>query len=57
MSTTAAQDREFLRAVISSSLLEEAMAWIAKNMEPEDVFDRKTLENWAIDNGYSEERT
>ena len=26
--------------------------WIGKNMSPDDVFDEKVLEDWAIRNGY-----
>lgn len=52
--TTANQDNEFIAALISRDLLEEAISWIAKNLNPEDVFDRRTLEAWANDNGYEE---
>ena len=54
MATTVRQDSEFVSAVISSSLLEEAIDWIQSNMNPEDVFDDKTLSTWAEENGYEE---
>jgi hypothetical protein len=46
------QDRDFRDALIPNNLLEEAIAWIAKNMSPDYVFDEKTLDAWASDNGY-----
>lgn len=52
MATTAAQDREFVETLISSSLLEEAILWIGDNMEPTDVFSDKQLAAWADDAGY-----
>lgn len=52
MATTVRQDSEFVSAVISSSLLEDAIDWIQNNLNPEDVFDEKTLDTWADENGY-----
>lgn len=52
MPTTAQQDREFVRAVISGTLLEEAIAWIANNLNPEDVFSESDLQSWAMQNGF-----
>jgi len=49
--TTTIQDDNFRDAVISRSLLEDAIAWIAENMEPEDVFSEKALEAWATRHG------
>lgn len=46
------QDHDFRDALIPNNLLEDAIAWIAKNMSPDDVFDEKTLDAWASDNGY-----
>ena len=51
MATTSRQDRDFLDSVISSSLLEDALFWIEKNMEPADVFSEKVLEAWAVRHG------
>lgn len=47
MATTTKQDHNFRDEVISRSLLEDAIAWIANNMEPEDVFSEKQLQTWA----------
>lgn len=52
--TTAAQDREFIAQVISGSLLEEAIAWIGKNLTPEEVFQERDLQTWAEDAGYTQ---
>ncbi len=51
MATTVRQDSEFVSAMISSTLLEEAIDWIQSNMNPEDVFDEKTLATWAKESG------
>ena len=52
MATTARQDSEFVSAVISPSLLEDAIDWIKSNLNPEDVFDEKSLDTWAEESGY-----
>lgn len=49
--TTSKQDNDFLSHVISERLLEDAIDWISSNMDPEEVFSRDELEQWAIDNG------
>jgi hypothetical protein len=48
--TTSQQDNDFLSAVISGYLLEEAIQWISSNMEPEDVFSDGDLRRWALGN-------
>ena len=53
--TTAQQDRDFIGYIINSSLLEEAVEWIAKNLNPDDVFAFSKLADWASDNGFMEE--
>ena len=55
MATTRQWDRDFLTSVISSTLLEEAIEWIASNMSPEDVFSDDDLETWAIDSNFTKE--
>lgn len=50
--TTAQNDRDFIAATISASLLDDAIAWINKNLEPEDVFNKHQLEIWAEQAGY-----
>ena len=55
--TTTEQDRSFIQVVISDYLLELAIAWIAKNLSPEDVFSERDLDKWATDNGYVKEES
>jgi len=55
MATSSQQDQSFLRDVISSTLLEDAIAWIASNMNPADVFSESDLRDWATENGFVEE--
>ena len=52
MSTTGSQDREFISALISSSLLEEAIQWITDNMSPEEIYSDLQLKDWAESAGY-----
>jgi len=52
--TSAKEDREFITEMISSTLLEDAMAWIGMNLNPEDVFGEGDLASWAENNGYKE---
>jgi len=52
--TSVSEDRDFIAAVISTSLLEDAMAWIGMNLNPEDVFSEGDLASWAENNGYTE---
>lgn len=41
-----------IHAAIQYTLLEQSIEWIGDNMNPEDVFSKKDLENWAEANGY-----
>lgn len=50
MGTTAKQDRKFLEEVIGFGVLEAAVEWIAKNMEPEDVFSQQQIRTSAQQN-------
>lgn len=49
--TTSKQDSDFMSHVISGCLLENAIDWISSNLDPEEVFSRDELEQWAKDNG------
>jgi len=53
--STGKQDRDFLEDVVGTLLLENAIDWISRNMEPEDVFSTQDLDRWAKNNGYVEE--
>lgn len=48
-------NKKFADAILPQYLLDEAIQWIQSNMEPEDVFSNKQLEQWAIDSGYVSE--
>ena len=50
--TTGFQDQKFLKDVIGTSLLDYAIAWIASELEPLDVFTKSDLEEWAEENGF-----
>ena len=52
MSTTYTQDIQFIKSVVSKDLLENSIEWIASNLNPEDVFSKDDLSDWAIENGY-----
>lgn len=59
---TNSQDKEFATEMkdsvdevdvkMSHSALDNAIAWIAKNLDPDDVFTNESLETWAENNGY-----
>ena len=53
--TSARQDSNFINEMFSSTLLEQAMQFIADNFEPEDIFEEDILKQWAEDNGYIKE--
>jgi hypothetical protein len=46
--------RDEIASEIPRSILETAIEWIKKNMEPDDVFDKRELEDWARSNGFTE---
>ena len=52
--TTTNEDKDFISAMISKTLLEEAADYIADNFDPEDVFPEDKLRVWAFDNGFVE---
>lgn len=49
------EQQGFKSEVVDNYLLDEAVAWIASNLQPEDVFSVEVLEDWALDAGYVEE--
>ena len=52
--TSASEDWDFIAAMISSTLLEQAAEYIADNFDPEDVYREDKLRAWALDNGFVE---
>lgn len=51
---SSAKNKEFARSVLGdpSDLLDEAIAWIADNCEPDEVFKESDLNNWAYEQGF-----
>jgi len=57
------KDLEFAEAMrdsvdevrMSNGTLDNAIYWIARNLNPDDVFSDKDLEAWAEANGYTKE--
>ena len=50
--TTYSENRAFIQDVISSSLLEDSIAWITSRFSPEEVFGEQALEDWATEHGF-----
>lgn len=62
MSTNRQQDRDFKEALdsemeitIKDSALQTAIDWIGGTLDPDDVFNNKSLESWAVNNGFIKE--
>jgi len=49
------QNKDFQGTILPQYPLDEAIEWIQKNMEPEEVFSEKQLTQWAEDMGYEKE--
>ena len=56
MTTTTKQDKDFLDVVFPGNLLEDSIAWIRNNMEPDEVFTSDDLEAWAVEHGMNYEK-
>ena len=52
--TSSSEDQDFVNAMISETLLEQAAEYIADNFDPEEVYPEQKLRDWAIDNGFVE---
>ena len=52
--TTTREDTAFLSALSLENALEIAAEHIAENFNPEDVFTREQLVEWALENGFEE---
>jgi hypothetical protein len=48
------QNKDFAETILPQYLLDEAIDWINKNMEPEDVFSDEQLKLWALNSGFTE---
>lgn len=54
MATTREND-EFIKDIIATYPLDEAINWINQNLEPAEVFDDEVLRDWAEANGFIED--
>lgn len=45
-------NKNFTADIVGGELLDSAIEWISKNMEPEDVFNTSKLKAWAFAEGY-----
>ena len=45
----------FLKEALDTKLLDEIKDWIATNLEPDDVYPKHQLEDWAKANGFKKE--
>ena len=52
MRTSSQQDKDFIANLISSTLLEEAIAYIKENFDAEEIYGKEALHDWAVDNDY-----
>jgi hypothetical protein len=56
MTPTTYQQQDFIKDVIPSNLLDDAVIWVGNNMSPDQIFPKEILHNWAVENGYSKEQ-
>ena len=49
---SAKENQEAVNAILPTYLLDDFIDWIAKHLDPEDVFTEERLSEWAVDNGY-----
>ena len=47
--TTYHENRSFICDVISQTLLDDVMEWIERKKEPDEVYDKAYLKEWAIE--------
>lgn len=46
---THSENVDFMRSIMSSCLLDDAIDWIRGNLHPDEVFYEPELKEWAID--------
>jgi len=60
---TKSQDKEFAEEMkdsvdfvqMSNGALDNAINWISRNLNPDEVFSEKDLQDWAENNGYTKQ--
>lgn len=50
---SAYENDQFAKTLLPTYPLDDAIEWIQKKMEPEDIFTVEQLEQWAADSGFS----
>lgn len=50
---TSNDHRRFKEELLDGDVLERALEWIRENIEPEDVYGKKPLIDWAEGAGYT----
>ena len=53
--TSYSEDQDFIKSIISSSLLEDSISFITSQFEVDELYETETLEQWAIYNGFVKE--
>ena len=48
----ASEMQSYIETTASNGALENAIDWIAKNLNPDDVFSDDQLDSWAKNKGY-----
>jgi hypothetical protein len=54
--TSVKEDSDFIKALDFGTLLEQAGEYIANNYEPQDIFPREALVEWALANNFEEKQ-
>lgn len=49
------ENKQFSEHMFSTYPLDNAIDWIGSNLEPDDIFAEKKLEEWALRNGFVKE--
>jgi hypothetical protein len=48
-------NQQFGKELVGDELLNRAVEYIRDNLNPDEVYDKEDLEEWAIDNGFVKE--
>jgi hypothetical protein len=55
MRTSAKDDTDFIKEILPSSLLEDAISFITNTYSAEELYGVKYMRIWAEENGYTDE--
>jgi len=47
--------KRFTDAIYTPNVLDEAIGWIQDNLNPDEVYLKDTLDEWALNNGFIRE--